>query len=142
MEETRKIQGTQFDKIIRGIVEAKLYGYTLLEIMPGIDSRTGKLAEVNIVERRNVLPEQHTVVKRQGIWLPNWNLDSRTYRRNYILINSGDLGLFSATTPLILAKEVHGSQLCEFQPYVRPAHHRGKERVREQHRQGKDWRMK
>lgn len=105
VEETRKIQGTQFDKIIRGIVEAKLYGYTLLEIMPGIDSRTGKLAEVNIVERRNVLPEQHTVVKRQGIWLPNWNLDSRTYRRNYILINSGDLGLFSATTPLILAKK-------------------------------------
>lgn len=105
VEETRKIQGTQFDKIIRGIVEAKLYGYTLLEIMPDLDSRTGKLAEVNIVERRNVLPEQHTVVKRQGIWLPNWNLDSRTYRRNYILINSGDLGLFSATTPLILAKK-------------------------------------
>ena len=73
--------------------------------MPDIDSRTGKLAEVNIVERRNVLPEQRTVVKRQGIWLPNWNLDSRTYRRNYILINSGDLGLFSATTPLILAKK-------------------------------------
>ena len=60
---------------------------------------------MNIVERRNVLPEQRTVVKRQGIWLPNWNLDSRTYRRNYILINSGDLGLFSATTPLILAKK-------------------------------------
>ena len=105
VEETRKIQGTQFDKIIRGIVEAKLYGYTLLEIMPEVDSRTGKLAEVNIVERRNVLPEQRTVVKRQGIWLPNWNLDSKTYRRNYILINSGDLGLFSATTPLILAKK-------------------------------------
>lgn len=105
VEATRKIQGTQFDKIIKGIVEAKLYGYTLLEIMPDTDRRTGKLSEVNIVERRNVLPEQRTVVKRQGIWLPNWNLDSRTYRRNYILINSGDLGLFSATTPLILAKK-------------------------------------
>lgn len=37
VEQTRKVQGTQFDKIIRGIVEAKLYGYTLLEIMPGTD---------------------------------------------------------------------------------------------------------
>lgn len=105
VDETRKIQGTHFDKIIKGIVEAKLYGYTLLEILPDINPRTGKLAEVNIVERRNVLPEQRVVVKRQGIWLPNWNLESGTYRRNYILINSGDLGLFSATTPLILAKK-------------------------------------
>lgn len=105
VDETRKIQGSQFDKIIRGIVEAKLYGYTLLEIMPEINPRTGRLAEVNIVERRNVLPDQHVVVKRQGMWLPNWNLNSRPYRRNYILINSGDLGLFSATTPLILAKK-------------------------------------
>lgn len=105
VKQTQKIQGSQFDKIIKGIVEAKLYGYTLLEIMPQVDQRTGKLAEVNIVERRNVLPEQRTVLKRQGIWLPNWNLSSKTYSRNYVLINTGDIGLFSATTPLILAKK-------------------------------------
>jgi hypothetical protein len=102
---TQKIQGSQFDKIIRGIVEAKLYGYTLLEIMPHVNPKTGKLAEVNIVERRNVLPDQRIVVKRQGLWLPHWNLNSKTYSRNYILINTGDIGLFSATTPLILAKK-------------------------------------
>ena len=34
VEETKKIQGSQFTKIIKGIVEAKWYGYTLLEIMP------------------------------------------------------------------------------------------------------------
>jgi hypothetical protein len=105
VRQTQKIQGTQFDKIIRGIVESKLYGYTLLEIMPHINPRTGKLAEVNIIERRNVLPDQRTVVKRQGIWLPNWNLSHATYNRNYVLINTGDIGLFSATTPLILAKK-------------------------------------
>lgn len=38
--QTRKIQGSQFDKIIRGVVEAKLFGYTLLEIMPRTDPRT------------------------------------------------------------------------------------------------------
>lgn len=107
MEESQKIQGSQFDKIIKGIVEAKLYGYTLLEIMPKINPLTGRLNEVNIVERRNVLPDQKVVLKRQGIWLPNWDITSSKYNRNYILINSGDLGLFSATTPLILAKNLH-----------------------------------
>lgn len=103
--ETQKIQGSQFDKIIKGIVEAKLYGYTLLEIMPELDPKTGKLAIVNLIERRNVLPDQKRVVKRQGIWLPNWDLASQTYQGNYVLINTGELGLFSATTPLILAKK-------------------------------------
>ena len=102
---TQKIQGSQFDKIIKGIVESKLYGYTLIEILPNIDPDTGKLAEVNLIERRNVLPNQMTVVKRQGIWLPNWNISSTRYRKNYILISTGDIGLFSATTPLILAKK-------------------------------------
>ncbi len=105
VEQTQKIQGSQFDKIIKGIVESKLYGYTLLEIMPGIDPKTGKLAEVNSIERRNVLADQRIVLRRQGIWEPHWDLRHAAYARHYILINSGDLGLFSATTPLILAKK-------------------------------------
>ena len=102
---TRKIQGTQFIKIIKGIVESKLYGFTALEILPDIDERTGKLKEVNIIERRNVLPDQKRIVRRQGIWSPGWDFESPQYYNNYILINSGTLGLFSATTPLILAKK-------------------------------------
>ncbi|MFR9542516.1 MAG: DUF935 family protein [Rikenellaceae bacterium] len=102
---TQLIQGTQFDKIIKGIVESKLYGYTLIEIMPYTDNDTGKLSEVNLIERRNVLPDQHTVVQRQGIWLPNWNVKLPVYKPNYVLVNSGGLGLFSATAPLILAKK-------------------------------------
>ena len=105
VKESQKIQGSQFDKIIRGIIEAKLYGYTLLEIMPDTDPKTGRLKEVNSIERRNVLPEQGIVVKRQGLWLPHWNIHSSPYRKRYVLIKTGDLGLFSATTPLILAKK-------------------------------------
>lgn len=105
VRESQKIQGSQFDKVVRGIIEAKLYGYTLLEILPGIDPRTGKLAGVNSIERRNVLPDQGVVVKRQGMWMPHWNLNSTAYQKNYVLVNTGDLGLFSATTPLILAKK-------------------------------------
>ncbi len=105
VDETKKIQGTQFIKLIKGIVESRLYGYTAIEILPEIDERTGKLKEINLVERRNVLPDQKRIVKRQGIWLPGWDFESKQYRDYYILINSGDLGLFSATTPLILAKK-------------------------------------
>lgn len=105
VEETQKIQGSQFDKIIKSIIESKLYGYSLIEIMPHLDTKTGKLAEVNLIERRNVLPDQKRVIKRQGLWLPNWDLTSPRYQQNYVLINTGELGLFSATTPLILAKK-------------------------------------
>lgn len=105
VEATEKVQGSQFDKMIRGIMEAKLYGYTPFEILPDIDRRTGKLKTINIIERRNVLPDQRRIVQRQGIWLPGWDFDDPQYEGNYVLINSGTLGLFSATTPLILAKK-------------------------------------
>ena len=102
---TEKVQGSQFDKLIRGIMEAKLYGYTAIEILPEIDKWTGKLKTINLIERRNVLPDQRRIVRRQGEWLPGWDFDDKQYENNYILVNSGNLGLFSATTPLILAKK-------------------------------------
>lgn len=105
VDETRKIQGTQFIKIIQGIVEAKLYGYTGIEIMPDTDPRTGRLAEVNILERRNILPDQRRIVQRQGIYSPGWSFDDPAYKGVYVLIKTEDLGLFCATTPLILAKK-------------------------------------
>lgn len=105
VEETRKIQGTQFTKIIRGIVEARLYGYTGIEMLPDLDPRTGKLAEVNLIERRNILPNQRRIVQRQGIWNPGWSFDDPKYSDYYVLINTESLGLFSATTPSILAKK-------------------------------------
>lgn len=105
IEETKKIQGSQFIKIIKGIAESRLYGYTLFEILPDINPLTGKLSEINQVERRNVLPNQKHVVKRQGIYNPGWDLTDPRYTTNYSLINTGGLGLFSATTPIILAKK-------------------------------------
>lgn len=105
VEESKKIQGTQFNKIIRGIVESRLYGYSGIEILPDIDPLTGRLAEVNFIERRNILPDQRRIIQRQGIWNPGWSFDDPMYSDYYILINNGDLGLFSATTPSILAKK-------------------------------------
>lgn len=103
--ETEKIQGSQFEKIIKAILEKVTYGYSCIEIVNKTDPDTGRLVEVNSIERRNILPNQHRVVKRVRQWNPGWDLDSDQYRHNYILFNDGELGLFSATTPLILAKK-------------------------------------
>lgn len=62
---------------------------------------------VNFVERRNILADQRRIVKRQGIWMPQWSFDDPKYLNHYVLINSGELGLFSAVAPLILAKNSH-----------------------------------
>lgn len=105
VEETKKIQGIEFIKIINGIVESKLYGYTGLYIDSAVDPETGKLCNVVNIERRNILPDQRRIVQRQSIWSPGWSFDDPKYKDNYILINSGSLGLFSATTPSILAKK-------------------------------------
>ena len=113
-KESMKAQGIQFEKIIKGILDSKLYGYTLLEISNEIDPKTGLLKEVNIIERRNVLPDQRRVVQRVGQWIPGWFVDAEQYKHNYVLINNGDLGLFSATTPLILAKKYTLSNWVNF----------------------------
>ena len=101
---TRKIQNTEFLKIIRGIAESKLYGYTGLEFFVDPEMERGGLT-VNFVERRNILADQRRIVKRQGIWMPQWSFDDPKYLNHYVLINSGELGLFSAVAPLILAKK-------------------------------------
>lgn len=103
--ESEKIQGSQFEKIVQAILEKEMYGFSCVEILNEVDEKTGHLCEVNILERRNILPNQHRVVLRQHQWAPGWDLDDEQLKRRYILFNDGKLGLFSATTPLILAKK-------------------------------------
>ena len=105
VEQSKKIQGTQFEKIIKEILFAQFYGYSCIEILPETDPITGLLKEVNSVERRNVLISQRRVIQRQHQWNPGWNIMSETYRHNYIPIDTGGLGLFASTTPLVLAKK-------------------------------------
>lgn len=113
-EESKKAQGIQFEKFIQGAIEAKLYGYSLIEVSPDIVPETGLLREVNLIERRNVLADQNRVVQRQHQWSPGWDLESQQYKNNYILINSGTFGLFAATTPLILAQKYTLSNWVNF----------------------------
>lgn len=102
-EQSKICRGSQFEKLIRAIVEAEFWGYSLIEISSELDPETGLLKEVNSIERRNVLPDQRRVIQTWGQWSPGWDLDDEQYKHNYILINSGGFGLFAATTPNILA---------------------------------------
>ena len=114
MEASKKAQGVQFEKIIKGILDSKFFGYTLLEIMNEINEDTGLLKEVNSIERRNVLADQRRVIQSYRQWNPGWYIDSEQYRHNYVLINSGEMGLFASTTPLILAKKYTVSNWVNF----------------------------
>lgn len=105
VEESKKIQGTQFEKIIKEILYAQLYGYSVIEILPEKDPDTGLLKEVNSIERRNILISQRRIIQRQHQWFPGWDITAKTYRYNYIPIDTGGLGLFASTTPLVLAKK-------------------------------------
>jgi len=105
VEESKKIQGTQFEKIIKEILYAQLYGYSVIEVLPDVDPETGLLKEVNSIERRNILISQRRIIQRQHQWNPGWDITTEMYRHNYIPIDTGGLGLFASTTPLVLAKK-------------------------------------
>lgn len=114
VEQSKLCQGSQFEKIIKAIVESELYGYSLIEIMPDIVPETGLLREVNSIERRSVLPDQRRVIQRWGTWEPGWDLDAEQYKHNYILVNSGGFGIYAATTPNILAQKYTISNWVNF----------------------------
>ncbi|MGL5013677.1 MAG: phage portal protein family protein [Bacteroidales bacterium] len=111
---TSKIQGTQFIKMIKGIIDARLYGYSLIEIMNLVDEKTGRLGEVNIVERRNVLCDQGLVLKEQGRFERHWDITKFPYNQNYVLVKSDDIGIFAKTTPLVLARRFIWANFINF----------------------------
>lgn len=113
-EQSKLCQGTQFEKIISGILESDWYGYTLLEISSDTDPETGLIREVNSIERRCILPDQRRVIQNPHQWEPGWDLDSEQYKHNYVLINSGGFGVFAATTPNILAQNYTISNWVNF----------------------------
>lgn len=114
VEETKKVQTLDFEKFIIGIQDAYAFGYTLFDISSDINPDTGLPLYIGTVERRNVLPSQRRVVQRQHQWSPGWDLDNDTYKHNYILIDTCDLGMFATSTPLVLAKKYTVSNWVNF----------------------------
>lgn len=124
VEETKKVQTLDFEKFIIGIQDATAYGYTLFDISSEINPETGLPARIETIERRNVLPNQNRVVQTQGQWSPGWDLRSERYKHNYILVDTGDLGMFATSTPLVLAKKYTVSNWVNFShTYGQPVIH-------------------
>lgn len=124
VEETKKVQTLDFEKFITGIQDATAYGYTLFDISSDINPETGLPSRIETIERRNVLPNQNRVVQTQGQWSPGWDLRSERYKHNYILIDTGDLGMFATSTPLVLAKKYTVSNWVNFShTYGQPVIH-------------------
>lgn len=126
IEETKKIRGTVFVDLIKEIVKAKAYGYTVIEMMPTKDPKTGKLVHIKSIERRNVLPGQNRIVKRQGDYEPGWQIDDKSLRPYYFMVEdkTHPLGFYSATTPIILAKKfTHANHVGFSHTYGQPVIH-------------------
>ena len=106
-DETKKIEGIFFENIVKGIMEARLYGYTLLEILPEINPITNKINRASVVERRNVLPNQNLVLTRAGDpTSEKIDITQGWYKDRYVMVNTDNLGLFATTTPAVLAKKM------------------------------------
>lgn len=125
MAATSKIRGTVFVDLIKEIIKAKAYGYTVIEIMPWVDDKTGKLCHIKSIERRNVLPGQRRIVKRQGEF-DGWSLDAKSIVPYYFMVEdkTHPLGFYSATTPIILAKKfTHANHVGFSHTYGQPIIH-------------------
>lgn len=126
IEATKLIRGTVFVDLNKEIVKAKAYGFTAIEILPYKDPKTGKLCHIKSIERRNILPGQRRIVKRQGEYSPGWDFDDPKMKGNYFLIEdrTHPLGFYSATTPIILAKKfTHANHVGFSHTYGQPIIH-------------------
>lgn len=105
-----------FDKFIRLCIESKYYGYSLIQFLPNeIDKECFKL---DLVNRRNVVPEQHKVLRDQNKD-EYIQYDQPRFEKWVIGIGEDkDLGLLNKACPLVLIKrntyQAHGSYADKF----------------------------
>ena len=45
-DESKKVQGIQFEKIIKGILDSKFYGYSLIEILEDVVPENMRIGEL------------------------------------------------------------------------------------------------
>jgi len=102
-EATKLIKRSWFTKYIRGVLESKLFGYTLLEL-GDLDKETGSLEEVVKIERRNVAPKDNLVLEfihdSSG-----WDITSKDLKNDYVLVDGDEgFGWLLKAFPLVLSK--------------------------------------
>lgn len=102
-EATKLINRRWFSQYIRGILESKLYGYTLIELGDK-DEATGSLKGIKQIERRNVCPKDGIVVEYFHDAY-GWDIDSEQLRDDYVLIDGEEgFGWLLKAIPIVMSK--------------------------------------
>lgn len=102
-EATELIKKSWFPKYIRGVLESKLYGYTLIEL-GDLDPKTGTLNEVRFIERRNVAPKDNLVLEFIHD-SAGWDITSDELKDDYILVDGEEgYGWMLKALPIVMSK--------------------------------------
>jgi len=102
-EATKLIKKGWFTKYVRGILESKLYGFTLIEL-GDFNEKTGTLDEVRFVERRNVAPKDNLVLEfiHDSV---GWDITSDSLKDDYILVDGEEgFGWMLKALPIVMSK--------------------------------------
>lgn len=103
------INTTYFEKAIQAILEAKLYGFTLLEL--DWSPMDGYMNQTFVIDHRHVKPELGIVVANPG------DTSGISYLDHPFALFAGsktDLGLYNAACPLVIYKRNNTADWADF----------------------------
>lgn len=100
---TKVLDKKWFSKIQAAVIEARFYGYNLIEVQELIDS---EIKDIKVISRGNVIPELKAIVKtpfqvNAGSLIPFENRNDSDY---YMLVDTESLGILNQVVPLVMIK--------------------------------------
>lgn len=100
-EETKLIKRSWFTKVLSMALDARFYGYTLIELGNLVK---GEIKSVQSISRQHVSPEKRMIMIRTTD-VTGISIDDKAYRDNYILVDGDEgLGLLASVAPNALMK--------------------------------------
>ena len=102
-EATKLIKKSWFVDYIRGVLEAKAFGYTLMQLGE-LDKETGSLDEVVQISRHNVCPNNSFVLE----WIhgvAGWDITDSEHKLDHVLVDGKEgFGWLLKCVPMIISK--------------------------------------
>lgn len=91
-----------FYKLTRYLIEAKAYGHSLCELIPGAG---GKIVDVQLVPRLNVSPEHEFIMQNAGQFTTGWSFNDPYFSR-YLISYGGKInyGLLMTAAQYVIYK--------------------------------------
>lgn len=120
---TSTIRYSWFTQLIRGILESKPYGFTLIEL-GDYDPERNTLKGIELIERRNVAPRDFLVLEHPND-VTGWDITGKEFSRDYVLVDGREgFGLLLKAAPLVIAKRYSiGAHLHNAETYGVPFIH-------------------